>query len=130
MAQAARMIDESMVPVFAALADPTRLAMVTRLSTGDATVSELAEPFDMSIQAVSKHIKVLESAGVVTRSRDAQTRPVHLDAEVFDLMAAFAERFRRAAETRYRRLDAVLADMAVTATDTPHPRPTRQEKTT
>jgi DNA-binding transcriptional ArsR family regulator len=118
MAEAARVIDESMVPVFAALADPTRLAMVTRLAAGDATVSELAAPFDMSIQAVSKHIKVLESAGVVTRSRQAQTRPVHLEAEVFDLVAAFVERFRRTAEARYRRLDAVLAEALRQAPET------------
>ena len=104
--------DESMVPLFAALADPTRLRIVAQLTAGDATVGELAEPFDMSLQAVSKHIKVLESAGVVSRGREAQTRPVRLEAEVFDLMAAFAERYRRRAEERYRRLDTVLAEMA------------------
>lgn len=99
-------------PVFAALADPTRRDMVARLSSGDATVTELAEPYDMSIQAVSKHLKVLESAGLVSRAREAQTRPVHLEAEVFDLMTAWIERYRRQAEQRYRRLDAVLADMS------------------
>lgn len=113
-----------MVPVFAALADPTRLRIVAQLSSGEATVGELAEPFDMSLQAVSKHIKVLESAGVVSRGREAQTRPVRLEAEVFDLMAAFAERFRRRAEERYQRLDAVLADMAVP--DVPTPPETRR----
>lgn len=99
-------------PVFAALADPTRRDMVARLSGGDATVTELAEPYDMSIQAVSKHLKVLESAGLVSRAREAQTRPVHLEAEIFDLMTAWIERYRREAEQRYRRLDAVLADMS------------------
>lgn len=98
-------------PVFAALADPTRRDIVARLSGGDATVTELAEPYDMSIQAVSKHLKVLESAGLVSRAREAQTRPVHLEAEVFDLMTAWIERYRRQAEQRYRRLDAMLADM-------------------
>ena len=97
--------------VFAALADPIRRDMVTRLSAADATVSELAEPYDISIQAVSKHLKVLEGAGLVTRSRDAQRRPVHLDANVFDLMTKWIERYRRQAENRYQRLDAVLADM-------------------
>jgi DNA-binding transcriptional ArsR family regulator len=104
-----------MVPVFAALADPTRLRIVARLTSGDATVGELAEPFDMSLQAVSKHIKVLEAAGVVSRGREAQTRPVALDAEVFDLMAAFVERHRRRIEDRYRRLDAVLDDLKTSA---------------
>ena len=95
--------------VFAALADPTRRDMVARLAAGDATVSELATPYDVSLQAVSKHIKVLEDAGLVRRSRDAQRRPAHLDAEVFDLMTHWIERYRRQAEERYQRLDALLA---------------------
>ncbi|WP_026930043.1 ArsR/SmtB family transcription factor [Glycomyces tenuis] len=97
---------------FAALADPTRRDLVARLAGSDATVSELAEPYDMSLQAVSKHVKVLEEAGLVSRSRDAQRRPVHLDAEVFDLMTTWIERYRREAEERYRRLDALLDRMA------------------
>jgi DNA-binding transcriptional ArsR family regulator len=72
--------------VFSALADPIRRDMVARLTVADATLTELAEPYDVTIQAISKHVKVLEDAGVVSRSRDAQRRPVHLDAEVFDLM--------------------------------------------
>jgi DNA-binding transcriptional ArsR family regulator len=98
--------------VFAALADPTRRDLVARLAGADATVGELAEPYDMSLQAVSKHVKVLEEAGLVTRSKDAQRRPVHLDAEVFDLMTKWIERYRRQAEERYRRLDALLGRMA------------------
>ncbi|NKY60097.1 ArsR/SmtB family transcription factor [Nocardia flavorosea] len=98
--------------VFAALADPTRRALVARLAAADATVSELAEPYEMSLQAISKHVKVLEDAGLVTRSRDAQRRPVHLDAEIFDLMTTWIERYRRTAEQRYQRLDAVLAQLA------------------
>ncbi len=94
--------------VFAALADPTRRDMVARLAVGDATVNELAAPYDVSLQAVSKHLKVLEEAGLVSRSRDAQRRPVHLEAEVFDLMTKWIERYRREAEDRYRRLDDVL----------------------
>lgn len=97
--------------VFAALSDPTRRDIVARLTSADATVSELAAPYDVSVQAVSKHLKVLEDAGLVSRSREAQTRPVHLEAEVFDLMTKWIERYRRQAEARYTRLDAVLADM-------------------
>lgn len=97
--------------VFAALADPTRRDMVARLAAGDATVGQLAAPYDVSVQAVSKHLKVLEDAGLVTKSREAQRRPVHLEAEVFDLMTKWIERYRREAEERYSRLDAVLAEM-------------------
>lgn len=95
--------------VFSALADPTRRDIVARLTEGDATVNELAAPYAVSLQAVSKHLRVLEEAGVVTRSRDAQRRPVHLEAEVFDLMTGWIERYRRRAQERYQRLDAVLA---------------------
>lgn len=97
--------------IFAALADPTRRDIVARLATADATVGELAEPYDMTVQAISKHLKVLEASGLVTKTRDAQRRPVHLEAEVFDLMSKWIERYRRDAEQRYRRLDAVLAEM-------------------
>ena len=103
--------------VFAALADPTRRDMVARLCAGDATVGELAAPYDVSMQAVSKHLKVLEGAGLVSRGRDAQRRPVHLEAEVFDLMTKWIERYRREAEARYQRLDAVLAEMNDETTD-------------
>ncbi len=103
---------EQLNRVFAALADPTRRDLVARLAGADATVGELAEPYDMSLQAISKHLKVLEEAGVVTRSKEAQRRPVHLDAEVFDLMTKWIERYRREAEERYRRLDALLGRMA------------------
>ena len=114
---------------FAALADPTRRDLVARLTVADATVNELAEPYEVSVQAISKHLKVLEDAGLVTRSRRAQTRPVHLEAEVFDLMTAWIERYRRRAEQRYRRLDAVLAELqdaeaAPPGTPTPTPTPT------
>jgi DNA-binding transcriptional ArsR family regulator len=97
--------------VFAALADPTRRDMVARLAVADATVGELAEPYDVSVQAVSKHLRVLEDAGLVSRRRDAQRRPVHLEVEVLDLMTTWIERYRRQAEERYRRLDDVLASM-------------------
>ncbi|QRY63124.1 ArsR family transcriptional regulator [Gordonia sp. PDNC005] len=105
------MSDDQLSRVFSALADPTRRDMIARLTTADATVNELAEPYDVSLQAVSKHLKVLEDAGLVTRTRDAQRRPVHLEAEVFDLMTKWIERYRQQAEARYRRLDALLAEM-------------------
>ena len=105
------MVTDTLSRIFAALADPTRRDIVARLAAGDATVSELARPYDVSMQAVSKHLKVLEEAGLVRRSRDAQRRPVHLEAEVFDLMTKWIERYRREVEERYRRLDAVLEQM-------------------
>ena len=97
--------------VFSALADPTRRDIVARLAVGDATVTELAEPYDVTVQAVSKHLKVLEEAGLVTKTKDAQRRPVHLEAEVFDLMTKWIERYRQLAGERYDRLDAVLQTM-------------------
>ena len=97
--------------VFAALADPTRRDIVSRLVVGDATVNELAAPYDVSLQAVSKNLKVLEDAGLVSRSRDAQRRPVHLEAGVLEQMTNWISRHQQAAEERYRRLDAVLADL-------------------
>ena len=111
------MTADALSKVFSALADPTRRDIVARLAVvGDATVNELAEPYDVSVQAVSKHLKVLEGAGLVTRTRDAQRRPVHLEAEVFDLMTRWIERYRQEAEARYRRLDDVLRTMPDEAT--------------
>src|SRR5690349_19273242 len=104
--------------VFSALADPTRRDIVARLAVSDATVNELAAPYDVSVQAVSKHLKVLEESGLVSRPGDATRRPVHLEAEVFDLMTSWIERYRRQAEERYRRLDALLATLD---DDPPHP---------
>ena len=104
-------MNDELSRVFAALADPTRRDLVARLTDGDASVGDLAAPYDVSLQAVSKHLKVLEEAGLVSRSRDAQRRPVHLEAEVFDLMTKWIERYRREAEDRFRRLDAVLDQM-------------------
>ena len=106
------MVDDQLSRIFAALADPTRRDMVARLAVGDATVGELADPYDVSVQAVSKHIKVLANAGLVSQSKDAQRRPCHLEAEVFDLMTKWIERYRQKADERYRRLDALLDRMA------------------
>jgi DNA-binding transcriptional ArsR family regulator len=101
----------ALVTVFSALADETRLDIVTRLAAGDATLSQLAEHYDMSIQAVSKHLSVLEDAGVVSRRREAQRRPVQLETKVFDLMSKWIERYRHNAEARYQRLDQLLANL-------------------
>jgi DNA-binding transcriptional ArsR family regulator len=103
--------DDKLSRVFAALADPTRRDLVARLADGDASVGELAAPYDVSVQAISKHVRVLEEAGLVSRSKDAQRRPVHLEAEVFDLMTKWIERYRREAEDRFRRLDTVLEQL-------------------
>ena len=105
------MADDALSRVFAALADPTRRDMVARLAAGDATVGELADPYDVSVQAVSRHIQVLTDAGLVTKTKDAQRRPCHLEAEVLDLMTKWIERYRQRAEERYERLDAVLAEL-------------------
>ena len=113
------MADDQLSRVFAALADPTRRDMLARLAVGDATVGQLAEPYGVSMQAVSKHVRVLADAGLVTQSRDAQRRPCHLEAEVLDLMTKWIERYRQAAEERYARLDAVLARMEQQETDEP-----------
>ena len=107
--------------VFSALADPVRRQILARLADGDATVDELADPFDISLQAISKHIKVLSDAGLVTQSKDAQRRPCHLEAEVFTLMTKWIERYRRRAQERYERLDAVLAEMRGEDLHTDHP---------
>ncbi|MCA0293740.1 MAG: metalloregulator ArsR/SmtB family transcription factor [Actinobacteria bacterium] len=115
---------------FAALADPTRRDLVARLTAGDASVAELAAPYAMSLQAVSKHLSVLERAGLVTKRRDAQRRPVHLEAEVLAPMTDWLEVHRRRAEERYQRLDAVLnelaADEAYPATAASRPSPDNQ----
>jgi DNA-binding transcriptional ArsR family regulator len=103
--------DDRLSRIFAALADPTRRDIVARLAVGDATVGELAEPYGISMQAVSKHVKVLGDAGLVSQRRDAQRRPCHLEAGVFDLMTKWIERYRQRAQERYERLDAVLAEM-------------------
>jgi DNA-binding transcriptional ArsR family regulator len=103
--------DDALDQAFMALADPVRRAIVARLSRSDATVNELAEPFAITKQAVSRHIQVLEHAGLVTRSRDAQRRPVHLDPAALERLTAWIDRYRLIAEQRFRRLDALLETM-------------------
>jgi|SRR5579859_236536 len=96
---------------FAALGDPVRRAIVERLASADATVNELAALFPISVQAVSKHIKVLEAAGVVSKRRQGQTRPVHLEAASLARSADWLERHRRRLEARFQRLDELLDQM-------------------
>jgi len=100
--------DDWLDRAFAALGDPVRRAMIARLSRGEATVNELAAPFPITKQAVSRHIQVLEAAGLITRSRDGQRRPCHLDPAALEALTGWVDRYRLAAERRYRRLDAVL----------------------
>lgn len=96
---------------FAALADPTRRAILDRLADGQATVTELAEPFDMSMPAISKHLKVLENAGLVTRGRDAQRRPCWLAAEPLHQASAWIENYRQFWERGFQRLDSYLDEL-------------------
>lgn len=106
--------DERLDRAFMALADPVRRAIVARLSRGPATVNELAEPFAITKQAVSKHIQVLEQAGLVSRSRDAQRRPATLVPEALEELTAWIDTYRLTTESRFRRLDDVLAGSHVT----------------
>src|SRR5688572_24872660 len=94
--------------VFAALADPTRRAILARLADGEATVNELAEPFPMSLQAVSKHLKVLERAGLIVRGQNAQWRPCRLEPAPLRDVARWAEQYRRHWDERYEHLDSYL----------------------
>jgi DNA-binding transcriptional ArsR family regulator len=96
---------------FAALSDPTRRAILARLARGDATVAELARPFDVSLPAISRHLKVLERAGLITRNRDAQARPSSLRAEGLDQATEWIERNREIWESRIDRLDRHLREV-------------------
>lgn len=111
------MLDDDLDRAFLALADPVRRAMVARLARGPATVNELAAPFDVTKQAVSKHIQVLERAGLVTRSREAQRRPVHLDAAALERLTEWIDKYRLDAERNYRRLDGLLASLTESVHD-------------
>jgi DNA-binding transcriptional ArsR family regulator len=120
MQNAASREEESLNRAFVALGDPVRRAIIARLSRGPATVNELAEPFAITKQAVSKHIQVLEQAGLVTRTRDAQRRPVHLDPAALERLTGWIDRYRLDVESSYRRLDAILRH-PVPATSTREP---------
>ena len=105
---------------FAALADPTRRAILARLARGETSVSELAEPFEMSMPAVSKHLKVLERAGLISRDRDAQRRPSRLEPKRLAEASAWLDKYRQFWEASFARLDTVLEEL--------QPRKTRREK--
>jgi len=96
---------------FAALADPARRAILARLASGEASVNELAEPFDMTQPAISKHLKVLERAGLISRGRDAQRRPRRLEAKPLAEATEWLENYRRVLESNFQRLDALLDEM-------------------
>jgi len=96
---------------FAALADPTRRAILARLCEGEASVTELAEPFDMSQPAISKHLKVLERAGLVARSREAQRRPVRVEVKPIAEASAWLDEYRRTLEANFARLDTLLESL-------------------
>ena len=96
---------------FVALADPTRRAILARLTSGEASVMELARPFAMSQPAISKHLKVLERAGLITRGRDGQRRPCRIDVKPLDDANAWIERYRRLWETNFSRLETLLAEI-------------------
>jgi DNA-binding transcriptional ArsR family regulator len=97
---------------FMALADPVRRKILARLALGDATVNEIAQPFTVTLQAVSKHLQVLEGAGLITRSREAQRRPCHLNTTALGPLAEWIENYRLQAEERFARLDELLASSA------------------
>ena len=102
---------ERLDATFAALADPTRRAILARLAKGEATVMELAEPFEMSQPAISKHLKVLERAGLISRGRDAQRRPCRLEAAPLRDATNWLERYRDMWEQRFQRLDSLLDEL-------------------
>ena len=105
------MAADSLSTTFAALADPTRRAILARLASGPATVKELSAPFAMSGPAVSKHLRVLERAGLITRGRDAQFRPAQLDATPLKDVAEWADKYRRFWDASYERLDTYLKEL-------------------
>ena len=107
----ATMTEERLDAAFAALADPTRRAIVSRLSEGDATVTELAAPFDISLPGISKHLKVLERSGLISRGRDAQFRPCHLEVDMLDGAIDWITTHRRMWDERFDKLDAHLAEI-------------------
>ena len=107
----ATLTEERLDRTFAALSDPTRRAILARLASGEASVTELAAPFDMSLPAVSKHLKVLERAGLISRGRERQWRPARLDAAPIEEVAEWADRYRRFWDERYDRLDEYLEEL-------------------
>lgn len=120
------MTSEELDSTFAALADPTRRAIVARLARGEASVMELAEPFDMSLPAISKHLKVLERAGLIARGREAQWRPCRLQPEPLKEVAEWVEAYRKFWDESFDRLDDYLAQLQ--GKKKPTKTPTKKEK--
>jgi DNA-binding transcriptional ArsR family regulator len=108
------MENDSLSTTFAALADPTRRAILARLATGEATVNQLAEPFDITLQAVSRHLKVLERAGLISRGRDAQYRPCHLETAPLDSAIGWIEDHRQIWQQRFDQLEQHLRNIRQT----------------
>ena len=104
-------LDSTLDAAFGALADPTRRALLSRLAAGEATVNELAEPFEMSQPAISKHLKVLERAGLISRGRDAQRRPARAEMESINQLNDWLRQYRKAWEANFSRLDSLLGEM-------------------
>lgn len=102
---------DTLSATFAALADPTRRAIIARLAEGEASVNELATPFDMSLPAVSKHLKVLEKAGLISRGKEAQWRPARLEPQMMKSIADWLEQYRRFWESSFDRLDGYLQNI-------------------
>ena len=104
-------MQDALTRTFSALADPTRRAILARLASGETSVNELAAPFDISLPAISRHLKVLEEAGLISRGRDAQWRPARLEAAPLAEIANWVERYRRFWDTSFDRMDAYLAEI-------------------
>ncbi|VTS00437.1 ArsR/SmtB family transcription factor [Tuwongella immobilis] len=113
--------------LFAALADPTRRAILARLAKGEATVMELAKPFAMSQPAISKHLRVLEEAGLISRGRDAQRRPCRLEAQPLMEIRDWLEEFRQLMELQYQQLDALLDELKTDASNSPRSQPSTEQ---
>ncbi|MDQ1725235.1 MAG: hypothetical protein QOG52_2263 [Frankiaceae bacterium] len=121
------MLEDRLGATFIALADPTRRAIVARLAAGDATVNELAAPFDMTLPGISKHLKVLERCGLITRTRHAQFRPCHLEADVLDSAIDWMQQNRRIWSERFDKLDSRLRELQRPTNDVSQ-KPARQRK--
>jgi DNA-binding transcriptional ArsR family regulator len=122
------MVADQLSETFSALADPTRRAILARLAHGEATVNELAEPFPVSVQAVSKHLKVLERAGLITRGREAQWRPCRIEAQALKPVDEWLENYRRLWEERFDRLEVYLRELQANEGAKPAVKKTREKK--
>ena len=122
------MTEERLDAAFAALADPTRRAIVSALARGDATVNELAAPFEISLPGISKHLKVLERSGLISRRRDAQFRPCHLEVEALDGALDWIGTHRRIWDERFDKLDALLADIKAAPKKSSRPKRSDERK--